>query len=494
MNTRLKISALHFRRCTSGSIAMMTGLFISFLVPTIIASVDLANITTEKQTIQNQLDSAILVATQSDDLEKSSKDGTLQAKGENFLRNALIAAGVDPDRTMATFIYDAKENVVRAIINYDAPSLFVGHVIDLDMLTITAETTPREEASVEIALALDVSGSMAFGFNTEQNAPVGSRRIDALRDGVNQLLKTLDQEKLISPRYSVTPYSSSVNIGELFHTSRNLNQYFEGARGRSFQELGLFRAAVRFIMSMFGSNRSDQTSQPGVWATERTERSGAGGFRFSTRQPQGNQRVPVTAPTNVARSCNGRNVRNFGQRCINVVNYTGGNTSGWFKQESVFSPATGVMPLNKPDTIPDYISNLEPEGATAIHLGTAWALYSLLPEWQNVFNTPEMPAAAPRGKTRKILVVMTDGDITLTHTNGMSTEEAYDYFQNVCKEARNLGVDIYTVGLKASPETDQELTKCAGSRNNYFPVSDRAALNDAFEQIARETGKLRISG
>jgi hypothetical protein len=96
-------------------------------------------------------------------------------------------------------------------------------------------------------------------------------------------------------------------------------------------------------------------------------------------------------------------------------------------------------------------------------------------------------------ETQKVLIVMTDGDFTITHDENMTVEETYDYFQAVCDLARAKGALIYTVGLRASTLTDKELTECAGSAARYYPADSRAQLVNAFEKIAAQAAQVRLS-
>ena len=396
----------------------MTGLLMTLTVPTVIAAVDLTNISKTKEDVQSRLDSALIAATRFDDLAAANDSGEIEDRGQRFLLNALKSAGIDTTGLTSTFEYDEDQNVMRGSVEIIAPTIFAGKVLNLDRLNITSEIVPRERIDLEIALSLDVSGSMGWAIDSDIIAPVGSRRIDALKEGVVSLVTVFDENPLVTARMSIIPYSASVNLSQTTEATASI----------------------------------DATNP--VWATERAERAGTGKYKISKKPPSQSKRTELKA---------------------------------------VGSPTASVLPLSSTEQAVAYISSVEPHGGTAGHIGAEWAFYSLLPDWNEVWNHPDGEPGALDSSTRKILVIMTDGDFTVTQTDEMTIDDAYDVFQDVCRAARDDGVSIYTVGLKASDNTDEQLTECAGSEENYFPVSNRAAITDAFKEIGEKATRMRIS-
>lgn len=417
MNTlRAKLQAM-FRE-TDGGVAIMTGLLMTLTVPSVIAAVDLTSISKTRAQVQSHLDGALLAATRFDDLSEANDSGKLEDRGRRFLFNSLKAADIDASNAETSFEYDKDANVMRGRVEINAPTIFAGKVLDIDRLTLTSEVVPKERIELEIALSLDVSGSMAWAIDSDTPAEVGSRRIDALREGVQSLATVFDGNHLVNARISVVPYSSSVNVSA---TSE--------------------------------ATASTDPAQP-VWVAERVERSGNGKYKISKKPPQSGQKVPL---------------------------------------KNVGTPASSVLALSNTQVAVAHMDNVEPDGGTAGHIGAEWALYSLLPEWSSVWNHPGKKAAELNSSARKVLVMMTDGDFTVTQTEGVNIEDAYEIFQNVCETARDEGVTIYTVGLKASENTDEQLTECAGSKDRYYPVDNRTAITEAFEEIAAKATRVRVS-
>ena len=407
-------------RDESGSIAMMSGLLMTLLVPAIIMAVDLTNVAAVKDKVQSRLDSAVISASQFDDLSEASDDGEMQERGTAFVMNSLKGSNVNVKNPTTTFTYDENTNVVRAFIEFDAPTLFIGKIITMDRIQVVSELTPPESIEIEVALSLDVSASMGWQIASDAPAEPGSRRINALREGLDGLISVFEENPLVNARVSVVPYSSSVNI----------------------------------TATSEGAVNDDDASQ-NVWATERVERNGAGKLKVSKESPKRGQKVE--------------------------------------KNQDAVSPQASVLPLSELNEVVTHVASIQPDGGTAGHIGAEWALYSLLPDWQDVWQHPDRAPAELNSEARKVMVIMTDGDFTVTQTPDLTIDDAYEIFQDVCETARDSGIAVYTVGLKSSARTDEELTECSGDPTKYFPVASRTAIVDAFEQIGEDATKLRIS-
>ena len=157
-------------------------------------------------------------------------------------------------------------------------------------------------------------------------------------------------------------------------------------------------------------------------------------------------------------------------------------------------PTKGIMPLTTDaQAVRDYVASFEPSGGTAAHIGAAWGLYALTPEWGDLFDHPAGDPVEWNSETDKFLVIMTDGQFNSQKDPNMNTTELYKYFQSVCTKARDNGVRIYTIGLLLDSATDAVMSECAGNTGKYFPVDNRLELRAAFGAVGGETGELRLS-
>ncbi|HRO50216.1 MAG TPA: pilus assembly protein TadG-related protein [Hyphomicrobium sp.] len=86
----------------------------------------------------------------------------------------------------------------------------------------------------------------------------------------------------------------------------------------------------------------------------------------------------------------------------------------------------------------------------------------------------------------------TGGSSSGRDTGCSSTEGADSYLRNVCSAAKGSGIEVITVGFQVSTAARNLLTQCA-SPNSYYNANSNAALRQAFKDIAARVNKLHLS-
>ena len=106
----------------------------------------------------------------------------------------------------------------------------------------------------------------------------------------------------------------------------------------------------------------------------------------------------------------------------------------------------------------------------------------------------------------KHLVFLTDGEMTadsnnysafgiparrdrLTGSGGLVAKHQAR-FLNACNRARQMGMTVWVIALDAS---STDISACASGEDHYFEANDAAGLEDAFDTIGKEIGKLRLT-
>jgi Flp pilus assembly protein TadG len=170
-----------------------------------------------------------------------------------------------------------------------------------------------------------------------------------------------------------------------------------------------------------------------------------------------------------------------------------------------------VIPLtNQRSTLNTFFQTATVGGATAGHLGTAWASYILSPNFASVW--PDR-AATPytTSNVQKAAILMTDGEYNIRFSNGgSSSNTSAKQALEICKEMRDQGIKVFTVGfgfganvtapnvetMTASQRTTplssgtaqqraiDTLAKCASDNSTYFFPYDGQALRTVFQNIA----------
>ncbi|MFN3912248.1 ubiquitin-activating E1 FCCH domain-containing protein [Hyphomonas sp.] len=177
-------------------------------------------------------------------------------------------------------------------------------------------------------------------------------------------------------------------------------------------------------------------------------------------------------------------------------------------------PSNAIIPLTSDKSLlTDEINDLSIGGSTAGHLGAAWGLYMLSPNFGSIFPSDSQPAAFGRPKLHKFAVFMTDGDfnssfcqgvLSRTSTSGSgSTQDqincnaengtSFSQAQQYCTAMKNAGIVVYTVGFEVTTTALRDsLTSCATSAQYaYFP-SGSSELIEVFQQIGRAINEVRL--
>ena len=190
-----------FRRNDDGNIAIMFGFTALLLFGFLGAAVDYTRFNSVKSDIIESMDAAALAITRFEDNNPSATESDLKDYGrrfffENFHHDDLIDA-INIDFTITS-------SKVLTTVNgtMKTQMLRVGFFDEFDMHT-TNEIAKPGSGQVELALVLDVTGSMRW-----------SNKIDDLRTAVDTLLDILEdplQEE--EAKIAIVPFNNYVNAG-----------------------------------------------------------------------------------------------------------------------------------------------------------------------------------------------------------------------------------------------------------------------------------------
>jgi hypothetical protein len=181
-----------------------------------------------------------------------------------------------------------------------------------------------------------------------------------------------------------------------------------------------------------------------------------------------------------------------------------------------------IQPLTSDKTVlHNEIATLTAAGSTAGALGVEWGWYMISPNWASLFPAASQGAAYGTPHTLKVMVLMTDGAFNTAYCNGVisgpssATDgssgggnehsacaspngNSFTQAQNLCnamKAAPN-NIIIYTVAFLhggADPAAQAILANCATDAAHAYVPTDGTSLTVAFQQIAADLNKLRIS-
>jgi Flp pilus assembly protein TadG len=150
-------------------------------------------------------------------------------------------------------------------------------------------------------------------------------------------------------------------------------------------------------------------------------------------------------------------------------------------------------------------------GGTAGQIGTAWAWYTVAPNFAEVFTGSSAPSAYKAANTRKFVIIMTDGEYNTEHCDGVHTyyagcsapdgttgsmTGAFGQAEDICANMKkDTDITVYTVGFRLGTTGDDVdiLKKCASDTSKAKLATDAAGLQKAFEEIGQELATLRLS-
>jgi Flp pilus assembly protein TadG len=445
-----------------GVSAVAFAITFAVLAPMTMATFDVYQMNEQRGKLQDALDAAALYAARSTATTTQAID---QIGDKALAANLKLIPGAtlqSSDFTLDT-TGDAKVIAVASVrVPALAPDAFTHNPV-----TVSTEVT-RAGNNLEVALVLDNSTSMA------------GASLTSLKTAAGQLVD-LVVSNTQSPYYSkvsIIPYGNGVNAGA----------YADAARG-----------AVLSSTDALCANNLNSLGCPN--------------YKFKNPSNQ-NRTYPVS--TCVSERTGSEAYTDASPSTAKVgFNYalTPGNPC--------ISAQMAPLSSDKP-SIHTAINNLTSCCSTGGHIGVAWGWYTLSPNWSSVFSGNSAPAQYGAPHTIKALVLMTDGEYNSVYCNGtiaqMGTnssstgsgadsdhincngtngKDAYAQAQALCtamKAAPN-NVVIYTVGLNvlAKPEAQDLVNKCATDAKHVYLPADGAAMNVAFQQIAADLQKLRLS-
>jgi len=184
-----------------GNIAMMTALIAVPLLGLLGGAVDMVRMNQMRSEIQSVVDAGVLAI--SEISNKSDPKTTVQ----QFIKAGLRQSNLDPNAINLDVSVSEVMNgkTVDVTASYEMKTFFLG-VIGMDKMNINiASSGTQTYSDIEIALVLDISGSM--------NGTKFDNMQDAAEDFVEAVLtdKMKDQTTI-----SIIPFASNVNVGDDF--------------------------------------------------------------------------------------------------------------------------------------------------------------------------------------------------------------------------------------------------------------------------------------
>ena len=491
-----------------GAVAMLAGLSIIPLLLMAGAAIDLTRLYILHSRLVTAVDSAALAGARV--INELDRDAQIQRWfWANFTRDrpGVTTGFLGAEVTTFSISVDETSRAVRVRVRAALPTTVLRLFGQDSLLASVDQTARRQDRGMEIALVLDVTGSMA-----------GSQ-MTALRDSAAELVNIIygPNETIPNLWVSVVPYTSTVNIG----------------RGRTG-----WLAAGSLNASAYGStvwrgcvfaryqNREDESDTPPSIAPFRPFLWPSTYGRYSPNLGDNEwtnttitEPNPESPPSDATQNALGNNARGPNLGC-----------------------GRAILPLTAArSTVLNEIANLRAthRGGTIANLGLQMGWATISPRWRGQWGSATLPQNYDTPYMDKVLVLMTDGnnewydwpegapgacrtsgssppcrstyrsdgdaDMTaygrlrenrlglasVTHANALAEINAR--MSRMCTSIKANGVILYTITFNVSNSTTRDLYRnCATQPEYYFNSPDATSLRAAFREIAGQLANLRL--
>ena len=495
-------SIRNYRNAYLTGLAGATAIVFALIIPMVVASaafgVDLAFAYLVRQRLSHALDAAAVAAAAA-----SNEGGNLQAKVEEFLAKNYPSNKIG-DVYNLSITQNGSKIRVSANARFDA---YFGRLLGKDEIDVYAETeVTREILGLEVALVLDVTGSM----DRIPPAPPGSpaneiKNIDALKGASTLFTDILFRSAVFDDtiKIGIVPYATTVNVGPYglgltpdgeeygtpFVNNPDGVDYYNPAPSNKCDSR--FREWQGCVLAR--EYPDDTTDAEDWWRWEMWRMTFEHSSSYSIRNDYVRRYY----------SCENREITE--RRWSALDKYYGPNYN---------CPKASILPLtSNEDDILAKINSFEADGNTSGNIGMVWGYRVISPE----FPFQEGADYGDRN-WKKAVVMMTDGDNTVdsyytphggyTQSDVTSRAEMNTRFEETCEAMKEAGILVYTITFSYPTNYDDEgnassyningttrgyYERCA-TENKYYDALGQDELRDVFEAISRELSNIHISG
>jgi Flp pilus assembly protein TadG len=547
--TRIRNLAKHAKRLLTsedGAVAPLVGVCIIMLIGAVAVAVDIGRGQVAQSKLQASLDSAGLAAGAM--VGQNLDEELLKPEAEKYLNANFHGSTIDA--TISDFDLDLSEDETLVTLEAEAtlPTTFMRIFGENEMKVSARSEITREMTGLEVALVLDVTGSMDDP--VKGNPYDSTKKIAALRSAGNELVNILfgSHDEVDDLWVGVVPFSQSVNIGTN-HASwmSNLNNYTDmiycvgPTSGTPKCPSDSLTIATAYNVSTRTNpitrvNRYMDAAPSGWYFKDPStgERHGWGGCvlerwtnsRDVTDETPSVQKwqtyfVPDTSSTPSGQLApgdqNNNNWRsNTGNYQVNRDHDDDGDDEEVSANKGCPEQAITTLTNKKADLLAAINGLVYPRGNTHIPVGAVWGWRLLSPDWRGLWggdmDSNSLPLEYDEPLSQKAMILMTDG----TNTMSRSIYTAYGWLDDnhlgttsestavtrlntktttICNAMKAKGVLIYTIvfGNDSSTSSKNLMRNCASETDFYFFSPSSAALKTAFKAIGDSLSKLRVS-
>jgi Flp pilus assembly protein TadG len=442
---RVRTAAGRFARADQGNIAVLFAIAAVPILSFVGAAIDYTRANSARSSMQAALDSTALM------LAKDLSDGTIKASDINTKAQDYFKAlytNTDARAVTVAATYTASTSQGSTILvkgSGNVPTDFMKVAGFPQIGFDTSSTSAWGNVRMRVALALDVTGSMADDNKMVSMKPAAK----ALIDQIGALAKNPGDIYM-----SLIPFAKDVNVG-----ASNYNQSWI-----NWSEWDTTNNTTGSCSDSQYSKKSKCENHSKIWTPDHTKWNGCVTDRDQDYDTKN------TTPT------------------------SDGQTKFYAEQYDA-CPAQLAALTTDFASLKTKVDSLTPNGGTNQPIGIAWG-------WQSLTQGAPLnaPAEDPNYTYKRVLIVMSDGlntqDRWPAYGNGQNQYNgAIDARQKIqCDNIKAAGVVIYTmhVNTRGDP-TSAVLQYCASGADKFSTVTSSSEIATAFSAIGTSLSKLRVA-
>lgn len=438
-----------FVQDTAGDVAIIFGLMAMILFMLIGAAVDLGRWLNARDQTVGAVDAAVLAAGRT--LQTGGTESEAIAMARVYYAEAIKSRLVTKTDDVDFKVVDNGQGVIaKGNATIATPILSLAGIFELPLLKLSGSEHGKSvvavgknaEINLEIAMMLDVSGSM------------GTSKLQDMKDAAKDLIDIVvwqDQSQFKS-RVALVPFSSAVIPPELTASG---GSFLDAITDPTWPALRTFKSGryyYSYPKSICVADRSNGNLKD-------DDLPGAGGWLKNVYYPY----------LSCGMSANAR-----------------------------------VVPLSNDKTLlKANIDALVSGGNTAGHLGAEWSYFMLSPKWASLLQDSAKPVAYGTPKTEKIAILMSDGEFNYGYDNdglptslgGTGNNSSSGQAIATCNQMRQSGITVYTIGfdLGSNSTAVNTLKNCASDKSKAYTAENGEELKAAFRDIALKVSDLYLT-
>jgi Flp pilus assembly protein TadG len=480
----LRTQAARFGRDEHGNFAVVTAFGLTMLMMAVGFGVNIVESHQVKMSLRDAMDAAV-TSTARDLTTGAVAEADARALVQSFLDSNGDTRFITTDKfTLESLVIDRTAKTIEATASAHVDLLFPFFAAKDPKVSVTSAAVYSDK-KVEIAMMLDVTGSMAKS-DRQKTDKIGDLR-SAAANAVELVLQQNLDPRNPRVRVALVPYADAVNVDALAAEAVFVEKEPTGAEPNPPD----LPPAVDAPIAVSTETRIDNC------ATERKLADGSADF-----SDDGPQMLRFN---------------NEGKQYMAKVNRDDRLTR---HDGSAFCPTARLVPLTSDkDRLVASIGAYTASGVTAGAIGIQWTYYMLSPKWRSAIAAADLgagPADYNGKKISKVAILMTDGQFntayagvdrsTAVRSSTTAGNKSRSYAESLCDRMKADGIEIYTIGFdlnnKSMKATERDQAKavlqdCASrdssSIKHYFEASTGEELDAAFKEIIRNTERLALT-